>query len=393
MSQILTRGFCDIEFKTRFVKIQVMMRKCNIDAILLTTKHDIHYFTGIITSFWESPTRPVYLILSINEFAPIAIIPNIYLYIMEKTWIKNIYTWTAPCVDDDGVSLLKDKLKIYKNLGIPMGIESQLRMPLSHLLYIVNELNINLIDVSNFIQELRLIKSSAEIEKIRNICQITSKSFNSLSYIINRLYINTKHTLTERQLIKELHKILIDNGADSVPYISGISDYNGNDTIISNPSDKILIPGEIMVIDVGCCYDQYYCDFNRNYAIGHSNSYIKSANKHLWYATEAALNSAKPGNTFHDLWKTQVTYLVNCGYDYNFFKNGRMGHSIGLQLTELPSVAKDEKTILQVGMVLTVEPSIQLNNGKLLVHEECIVITQTGYQLLSERAPIDFYYI
>ena len=386
------------EFQFRLTNIQSLMLLQQIDAILLTTKTDIHYFSGLISQFWESPTRPVYLILPAIGDSPIAIIPEIFNESFKLTWVKYIYTWPAPCLEDDGISILINKLKIYKKIGMPMGIESQLRMPLSHILYIMEQLSnkyyIKFINISNLINQIRLVKSPAEIEKIRKSCQIASKSFQSLSIKIKELCKREKFkSLSERQIIKELHKNLIENGADKVPFIIGKCDHNGSKSIINGPTDKIVLSEEVMVIDVGVVYDEYYCDFNRNYAINYSNPYMREANAHLWYATEVALSIAKPGITFGDLWKAQSDYLISQGYDPKFFDTGRLGHSIGLSLTELPSVCKNESTKLKAGMVLSIEPNIPLNDNKLLVHEECIAITDNGYELLTIRAPIDFYYL
>jgi len=391
--QFPLRGFKFEEFKNRLEKMQDLMRADNIDAILLTTKVDIHYFSGLISQFWESPTRPVYLILPAVGNSPIAVIPEIFYEPMLQTWVTEIYRWPAPCMEDDGISLLLAKLRIYENIGMPMGIESQLRMPLSHILFIMKKLNTEFIDISPMLQEVRLVKSPAEIEKIRTACQITSKAFESLKERISYLSIYNTNKITERQIIMELHKDIIERGADKVPFIVGNCDYNGCKSIIDGPADIQVLSGHIMILDVGCVYDEYFCDFNRNYAINYSTAYIRKANMDLWYATEKAFAIARPGTTFGDLWKAQSRYLIAQGYDAAFFETGRLGHSIGLSLTELPSVVKNEKTKLEVGVVLTIEPSIPLKNEKLLVHEECIAITENGYELLTIRAPIDFYYL
>jgi Xaa-Pro aminopeptidase len=70
---------------------------------------------------------------------------------------------------------------------------------------------------------------------------------------------------------------------------------------------------------------------------------------------------------------------------------GRMGHGLGLDITEPPSIAPDDKTVLEVGMVLTIEPSLVLPPGtgagrRLMVHEENIVVTEQGCRLLTRRA-------
>jgi Xaa-Pro aminopeptidase len=274
---------------------------------------------------------------------------------------------------------------------MPMGMETHLRMPTAHLLLLMKQLNKIFIDVTSIIHSTRLVKSRHEIDKIRNACQITSRAFIDLPSKINSLSSNT--LWTEREILKELHLLIIRYGADKVPFIVGNSDFDGCKSIINGPTDKIVEPGEIMVIDVGSCFDEYHCDFNRNYAFNSVSDYIKKANIDLWYATEEAINIAKPGITFGDLWKAQALYLIKQGYDPAFFEIGRLGHSIGLSLTELPSVCRGEETKLEAGVVLTLEPSIPLKDNKLLVHEECIVITETGCELLTIRAPKDFYYL
>ena len=117
------------------------------------------------------------------------------------------------------------------------------------------------------------------------------------------------------------------------------------------------------------------------------NDYMDKMNMLLWEATECGFRAAKPQNTFHDIWLAMVNYLESQGIDRNDYSKGRLGHCLGLQLTELPSIVENEKTILQEGMVLCIEPSLQLPDNKCLVHEECIVITKTGYRLLTIRAP------
>ena len=68
---------------------------------------------------------------------------------------------------------------------------------------------------------------------------------------------------------------------------------------------------------------------------------------------------------------------------------GRLGHGIGMQLTEWPSHTQTDHTVLQPGMVLTLEPGLQIAPGKMMVHEENIVIRETGAELLTRRAPAE----
>ena len=66
--------------------------------------------------------------------------------------------------------------------------------------------------------------------------------------------------------------------------------------------------------------------------------------------------------------------------------NGRLGHGLGIQLTEWPSLIPSDDTVLQPGIVLTLEPGIATQDGAMLVHEENIVVTDSGARYLSDPA-------
>ena len=75
MSSPPFRGFTQIEFETRTERAQNMMRTLEVDAILLTTEAHVRYFSGFLTQFWQSPTRPWFLLLPLSG-KPIAVIPT-----------------------------------------------------------------------------------------------------------------------------------------------------------------------------------------------------------------------------------------------------------------------------------------------------------------------------
>jgi Xaa-Pro aminopeptidase len=66
---------------------------------------------------------------------------------------------------------------------------------------------------------------------------------------------------------------------------------------------------------------------------------------------------------------------------------GRMGHGLGMQLTEPPSNMPGDDTALVPGMVMTIEPGMEYAPGCMLLHEENVVITEEGAELLTRRAP------
>ena len=117
----------------------------------------------------------------------------------------------------------------------------------------------------------------------------------------------------------------------------------------------------------------------------------KRAHAAVWDATEAGLAAARPGVTVEDVWQVMAKLLEDAGSIGN--NVGRMGHGLGMQLTEPPSNMPGDQTVIEAGMVLTIEPGMEYRPGKMIVHEENVVITENGAELLTTRAPREFWTI
>ena len=100
-------------------------------------------------------------------------------------------------------------------------------------------------------------------------------------------------------------------------------------------------------------------------------------------ATQAGFAAARPGATAADLFHA-MDRIVTGGAGGS--DAGRLGHGLGMQLTEWPSLIPDDHTVLEPGMVLTLEPGIEIVSGRIMVHEENIVIRETGAEWLSDPA-------
>jgi Xaa-Pro aminopeptidase len=92
-----------------------------------------------------------------------------------------------------------------------------------------------------------------------------------------------------------------------------------------------------------------------------------------------------PGSTCQDISNAMLSILQKAGSTSN--NMGRMGHGLGLQLTEPPSIMPNDTTTLKENMIMTIEPCFEYAPGKMLVHEENILITKNGFERLSSRTP------
>lgn len=376
------RGFPEAEFAARTAKAQDRMIQDGLAGLLLITEPEVAYFTGFQTLFWQSPTRPWFLFVPAAG-KPIAIIPEIGAELMRQTWLDDIRTWSAPCPKDDGISLLTDLLaplaKAGDRIGVMKGHETQLRMPLGDWERLVAALpGLHIADATRLVQHLRMVKSEVEIEKLAHICAIGSATFARVPDIVSE-------GMPLEDVFRAFRREALAQGADNAPYLAGAAASGGYADVISPPSRRPLQAGDVMMLDTGCVWDGYFCDFDRNWAIGHADDATRQAYDTLWRATEAGLEAAIPGNTCKDLFRAMSEVIAEI--DPSGGDIGRLGHGLGLQLTEQPSHAAFDETVLAEGMVLTLEPSLSYGFGLMMVQEENIVIRKNGAELLTTRAP------
>ena len=381
------RGFDRSEFIARVAKAQSLMWANGIDALLLTTEQSLRYFTGYLTRFWESPSRPWFLIVP-QSGDPVAVIPSIGAALMAKTWIADIRTWSAPDLVDDGVSLLAQTLSEVlgqgARIGVPSGHETHLRMPLTDYARLQGLLpQMTFGPDANIVHQLRLVKSAAEVAKIETACAIAGRAFQRVPEI-------AAAGVPLERVFRDFQRLCLEEGADWVPYLAGGTGPWGYDDVISPATDAPLQSGAVLMLDTGLVWDGYFCDYDRNYAIGAPSAGLKSNWSRLLDATEAGKEAAKVGNTARDVFRAMDAI---CTGGQGGGDAGRLGHGLGMNLTEWPSFINGDETELVDGMVITLEPGITMPDGSVLVHEDDFVITAHGPRQLSPAAPRELWVI
>ena len=377
------RGFPPEEFAARTRRAQGLMAQAGLQALLLTTEPEVRYYTGFLTRFWESPTRPWFVVLP-AEGAPIAVIPSIGAHLMGQTWISDIRTWQAPDYVDDGVSLLAETLceTVPEGgaIGLADGLESHLRMPLADLRRLESLLGQRrLASDAGTTARLRAVKSPAEIAKIAQAAAIANRAFDRVGEIASP-------GVPLSRVFRDFQRLCLEEGADWVPYLAGGAGQGGYGDVISPATETPLAQGDVLMLDTGLVWDGYFCDFDRNFSLGPPDAAVAEAHQLLIRATTAAFDIARPGTRINALFEA-MTAIVDPGGDGS--DAGRLGHALGMQLTEGLSIIAADETLLEPGMVITLEPGVALPGGRIMVHEEDIVITETGAAFLSARQGAD----
>ncbi len=372
----LPRGFDVAEYRDRLARAQGRMADAGLGALLLTTEPEVRYFTGFLTRFWESPSRPWFLVLP-AQGDPVAVIPSIGAALMDRTWLRDIRTWAAPDPKDDGVSLLAEALREAGGpVGVPSHGETHLRMPLADFDRLKAQSGLVFTDDRRIVAGCRAIKSAAEIARIEAACAVAGRAFDRVGEI-------AAPGVSLAQVFRQFQRLLLEEGADWVPYLAGGAGPEGYADVISPATDAPLVQGDVLMLDTGAVLDGYFCDFDRNVVIGSAGAVARAAHARLIEATQAGLEAARPGVRACDVWRAMARVA---GADE---AAGRMGHGLGMQLTEGLSLSAADETVLCPGMVITLEPVVRTAPGRIMVHEENIVITEGGSRALSPLSGAD----
>jgi Xaa-Pro aminopeptidase len=372
------------EFEHRVERACRLMTREKLDGLLVTSETNVEYLSGFTTQFaWNTPARPWYFLLHRNGRG-VAVIPEIGESNWRDTsWVEDVRTWPSPRPENEGLDLVTAAIqrmrRRFGRIGVELGAESRLGMPAADFLRLRRMIRpVRMIDGAPLMTELRLVKSSAEVARIRHICEIASNTFDALPDFF-------RIGDSESQLVRKFQSDILLRGADKTPYTAIGSGRGGYTSIIAGPTERRIRHGDVFLIDTGSRFGGYFCDFDRNYAVGRVGDQVRRVHELLYRATDAGIAAARPGNTAADVFAAQAKVLEDAGIELG--NVGRFGHGLGKTLTEPPSNKPGDSTVLEPGVVLTIEPNALYGKGKVLVHEENIVVTRGGAELLSRRAP------
>lgn len=374
----MTGAFPEAEHRRRVLALQDEMAREGLGALLLTTGPDIFYVSGFLTRFWESPTRTWFVVVP-AQGDPVAVIPEIGSVAMRATWIRDVRTWNAPDPIDDGLGLLADALRETgaRRIGAPMGPETHLRAPLAEFDRLRGMIApAAFADATMPLRRVREVKSEAEIARIRAACAAAGAAFaRAQDYAGVGVPLDVA--------FRGFQRACLEAGADWVSYLAGGAGPGGYLDVISSATERPLEPGDVLMLDAGAVCGGYFCDFDRNFAIGEARDESRRAHAALVAAAEAGRAAARPGMTAEALHRVLADALRRAGADP---LGGRLGHGLGLALTEWPSLMPGDATVLREGMALTLEPGVALPGGRIMVHEENVVLRADGAEALSTFA-------
>jgi Xaa-Pro dipeptidase len=220
-----------------------------------------------------------------------------------------------------------------------------------------------------------LIKDPTEIAAMRSAVQIAEAAMEATLPLI-------KSGMSEQEVAAELMVQLLRAGSDAEFPFSPIIASGPNSALPhAVPTERIIQPGDLLLIDWGARVGGYISDLTRTFAIGEIDQALSQIYQVVHAANASGRDAVKPGITCGDVDLAARAQIEKGGFGEYFIH--RSGHGIGLEAHEEPYIAEGNPLKLAPGMTFTVEPGIYLPNKGGVRIEDNLVTTLEGGESLS----------
>lgn len=389
------------EYAERVARARQRMAELGVDALMVSgdflSAFNYRYFTGHLPRDFQTTTdRTHVFVLTREGGAAICSHPE-SLPGAKRSWVSDVTTYQAPFRHTAALELF-ERLGVRRGkVAAEIGDGQRIQMPVLEFENLKKSLpEVAWVDVGPIVWPLRMIKSDAELDRIVQADQINGAA-------LRRAFRRAVAGATERDAYTECIIGIVEGGALRPPHeqITIRSTARSRDTAERKaqhgaaPVDVPFENGDILFIDSGCQVDGYWAEFTRMVAIGgpnerqrHFHDLLLQVDRGWW---EEIL---RPGLTCNDAMERHLARCERLGLAPEQYRRERLVnaprshhcHGIGLSSSEQPRVRIGDTTVLQPGMVLSVE-SYVVGDGFLYGTEENVVITKDGARLLT--SPVD----
>lgn len=228
---------------------------------------------------------------------------------------------------------------------------------------------IDFISVPERIEKLTMIKTPDEIAKIKAACEITDRVFTRLLEII-------KPGMKESDVSAEISYWHKKYGAEKDSFDPIVASGWRGALPHGMASHKVIEAGEMVTLDFGCIYEGFCSDMTRTISVGKPRSgEMKKIYDVVLQSQLLAVNAAKEGVTTKELDTISRNYINSNGYEGKFGHG--LGHGLGIEVHEMPSVSQRMNIPIQTNVVFTIEPGIYIEGlGGVRIEDD--VLTKAG---------------
>ena len=344
----------------RLKRLHIILQNSQLDGVLISHQPNIAYLT-------EAPSFDSYLLISHKQ----------NFYITDARYYQQAHSRIKGfSIKLGGKSVFSTIAKLALEAKIKrLGFEARYLDVAQHRQIKKFLGSIEFISTQELLEELRKIKQPEELEKIKKAVRITIQALAYARKII-------RPGLKEIEIAAQLeHFIRYKGGVRTTSFETIVASGKNSSFPHHLSSGRRLKQSEILFIDMGVDYQGYKSDLTRTFFLGKIPSAIRKIYNIVRQAQAQAIKGIKPGIKASDIDRRARQYIAKHGYGGFFAHN--LGHGIGLEVHEEPYLSTRNKTIIEPGMVFTIEPGIYLPNKFGVRIEDDVIVTKNGCEVLS----------
>lgn len=349
---------------TRVGNVRKKMAEQQLDAVLVTSRENVFYLSGFSGSSGDLIITP----------------ENGYL-LTDFRYLKQAQTESPDFILIDITKNFASHLEQIvgrHNIGL-MGFEDR---QVSYAAYNGMKQKMprtTLRGIGNMLETLRICKEENELECMQKAAHIGDLAFEHIVSVM-------RPGMTEAEAAAEIEYAMKKNGAQRTSFDTIVAAGPNGAMPHAKPTDRPIAAGDLVVMDFGCVYQGYCSDMTRTVAVGAIDEKQRSVYNMVLYTQLKALNHIKAGMHLKDLDCLARETLDGLGYGAYF--GHALGHGVGIEIHEKPSVSVKSADILRDGMVFSVEPGVYLNDA-FGVRIEDTVMMVNGTPIIMNHAPKD----
>jgi Xaa-Pro dipeptidase len=226
----------------------------------------------------------------------------------------------------------------------------------------------------NIVREIRKVKDPQEIKLIREACRLTSEGMQVA-------FENIKPGVKEKQVAAEIEYAMRKNGSDGTGFDTIIASGAASAFPHGSCSDRTIREGDLVVVDLGATYNFYRSDMTRTFTAGKPSEKQRKIYETVKLAHQKAFQTIKPNIPAKEVDAAARQIIEAAGYGEFFVHN--LGHGVGLEIHEAPTLSPDSKDTLATGNVVTDEPGIYVPGYGGVRIEDTVLVTTDGAEKLT----------